>query len=142
MHAFSSWVFCRIILFIYICIMPAAYGIMQGSKPFKGFEKEVMQYPSYMMLAMMVILELLQIFWTYYIAESFISFQVTNKIRHSYDWYIFNNYILKIIASSTLIKRTNSLVHKLWTPSLSFLNLFWCFSYAFVPGLNHCFYCG
>ena len=44
-----------------------------------------MRYPSYLMAFMMVMLEVLHIFWTYYIAESFVSVKVSTKVRHSYD---------------------------------------------------------
>jgi hypothetical protein len=44
-----------------------------------------MLHPFNLMTFMMVMLEVLHIFWTYYIAESFISVKVSSKVRHSYD---------------------------------------------------------
>lgn len=45
-----------------------------------------MRAPHMLMTFMMIMLEMLQLFWTYYIAESFISVKVSPTIaRHSYD---------------------------------------------------------
>jgi hypothetical protein len=85
-HAFTAWVGCRIVLFNYTCILPAVNVLLKGMPCYEdGFEKDVMRYPSYLMTFMMIMLEVLHIFWTYYIAESFISVKVSNKVRHSYD---------------------------------------------------------
>lgn len=52
------------------------------------------------MVLMMILLLVLQIFWTYYIIQSFLSVNVTNKVRHNYDWnsiVYFKIHILVII---------------------------------------------
>jgi len=42
------------------------------------------------MSAMLMILEVLQIFWTYYILRSYIAVNVSSKIAsHNYDWKPF-----------------------------------------------------
>ena len=85
-HAFAFWVGCRIVLFNYTCIFPAVNCVLQGFPSFDEFEMAVMRGPFLLMTAMMILLEFLQLFWTYYIAESFISVKVSPTIaRHSYD---------------------------------------------------------
>jgi len=51
-----------------------------------------MRYPYHLMIFMMMMLEVLQIFWTYFITESFISVKVSKKVVHSYDWLFFIIY--------------------------------------------------
>lgn len=86
MHAFIFWVGCRIVLFNYTCIFPAVNCILKGFPSFDEFELSVMGGPFILMTFMMIMLEILHLFWTYYIAESFISVKVSPTIaRHSYD---------------------------------------------------------
>ena len=50
------------------------------------FERDVLAFNYYFMTFMMASLEILHIFWTYYIAESFVSVSVSSKKAvHSYD---------------------------------------------------------
>lgn len=45
-----------------------------------------MTAPYAFMILMMAVLLILQIFWTYYILQSFLSVNVTSKVSHNYDW--------------------------------------------------------
>jgi len=85
-HAFASWVGCRIFLFISVCIYPALWCIFHLPGRFTEFEKEILIFPCAFMIFMMASLEVLHLFWTYFIAESFVSVKVSPKLaRHSYD---------------------------------------------------------
>jgi hypothetical protein len=45
-----------------------------------------MVVPITFMATMLIALEVLQLFWTYYIAQSLISFNISSKIaKHTYD---------------------------------------------------------
>lgn len=44
-----------------------------------------MGIPYASMVLMMALLLVLQIFWTYYILQSFLSVNVTSKVSHNYD---------------------------------------------------------
>ena len=39
------------------------------------------------MIMMMIALEIMQIFWTYYLVRAFLSVSVSNKIKHTYDGF-------------------------------------------------------
>lgn len=85
-HAFIFWIGCRIVLFNYACILPAANCILKSFPCYDEFEFSVMSGPFLLMTGMMIMLEILHLFWTYYIVESFISVKVSPTIaRHSYD---------------------------------------------------------
>ena len=60
---------------------------MQKLTNYTEFQYSVLQTPYWFMVFMMGGLEILHIFWTYYIAESFVSVKISSKAaRHSYDW--------------------------------------------------------
>lgn len=83
-HAFLSWCGCRIFLFVWVCIVAGIHALMNVN--LTEFESSVLYFPYCFMVFMMCGLEVLHIFWTYYIAESFISVKVSSKMaRHSYD---------------------------------------------------------
>jgi hypothetical protein len=85
-HAFTAWVGCRIVLFVSVCIIPSIHAIITCLNRIGEFEREVLIFCYFFMVFMMMCLEVLHLFWTYYIAESFISVKVSPKLaRHSYD---------------------------------------------------------
>jgi hypothetical protein len=86
-HAFISWVGCRIVLFSYCCIYASLQAIIiKLPTVMNEFELGVLYFPYLFMSCMMVGLEILHIFWTYYIAESFVSVKISPKMAvHSYD---------------------------------------------------------
>lgn len=43
--------------------------------------------PGYFMILMMIALEVMQIFWTYYLVRAFLSVSVSSKIKHTYDGF-------------------------------------------------------
>lgn len=86
-HGFISWVFCRIVLFCYGCIYASIYSIayvIPGRMT--AFELEVLHFPYCFMSFMMAGLEVLHLFWTYYIAESFVAIKISKEMaKHTYD---------------------------------------------------------
>ena len=57
-----------------------------------------MLVPELFMAFMLLALEILQIFWTYYIASSFIEVNVSSKLaKHTYDWSLNTWMILEIL---------------------------------------------
>ncbi len=52
---------------------------------------------------MLFLLEILQLFWTYYIASSFVSVSISEKIaKHTYDWWInIKTFMKKIVIDIT-----------------------------------------
>lgn len=92
----SSWIYFRIFGLAGCCIYPAFY-ILFGFNfrtDFKiDFPLQLMEYYSYIlflpglfMAIMMSILLVLQLFWTYYIGQSFIATTISKKItQHKYD---------------------------------------------------------
>ena len=87
-HAFIAWLGCRIILFVSVCIVPAFWVCSTQSWIINDFEAEVLMFCYWFMVFMMASLEVLHIFWTYYIAESFVSV-TAKKAVHTYDWFSF-----------------------------------------------------
>ena len=86
-HAFMSWIGCRIILFVSVCIYPAFWTCVNKNwQLMTEFENEVLLFCYWFMVFMMASLEVLHLFWTYYIAESFVSVSVSaKKATHTYD---------------------------------------------------------
>jgi hypothetical protein len=47
--------------------------------------RQTVLWPIAFMTFMMICLQGLQIFWTYYIFSSFLAVQITSKVKHTYD---------------------------------------------------------
>lgn len=85
-HGFIAWIGCRIILFVSVCIIPAIYCAYYSHTRLTEYEYSVLQFPYIFMVFMMISLEIMHIFWTYFIVESFVSVNISAKIaKHSYD---------------------------------------------------------
>jgi hypothetical protein len=85
-HGFIAWFGCRIFLFVAVCIVPSVYTLLHISEKFTEFEMNVLFLPYSFMCFMMVGLEIMHIYWTYYIIESFVAVKISAKLaRHSYD---------------------------------------------------------
>jgi hypothetical protein len=85
-HGFLAWCACRIVLFITVCIVPSICTILKGMPLKSEFENEVLMFPYCFMVFMMVSLEVMHLFWTYFIIESFVAVKISSKLaKHSYD---------------------------------------------------------
>ena len=85
-HGFIAWISCRIILFVSVCIVPAFITLLNCHKNLTEYEYSVLQFPYAFMVFMMASLEVMHIFWTYFIVESFVSVNISAKLaKHSYD---------------------------------------------------------
>ena len=68
-----------------VCIVPSVYSYMTRHH-LNDFEEEVLVFSYGFMIFMMISLEILHIFWTYFIFESFLSVNVSSKLaKHTYD---------------------------------------------------------
>jgi len=84
-HAMTAWILCRIVLFSYNCIY-RGWDSYFNQIPRDPFYHEVLDFVHAFMLGMMISLEFLHLYWTYYIAESFVSVKVDPKLaKHTYD---------------------------------------------------------
>jgi hypothetical protein len=81
------WFCGRIFFFSYGCIYSSfcAIGDLLYSGVFSLEQMEVLFWPSVFMSFMMVCLQGLQLFWTYYIFSSFLANHITPKAKHTYD---------------------------------------------------------
>ncbi len=83
------WVVCRIFLLTYCCVYSSfmsARKFTTEPESFSPFLIDIIYYPGYFMAFMLAALELLQVFWTYYIFSSIIAVNVSEKIaKHTYD---------------------------------------------------------
>jgi hypothetical protein len=69
-----------------VCIVPSVYTLLHISEKFTEFEMNVLFLPYSFMTFMMMGLEIMHIYWTYYIIESFVAVKISAKLaRHSYD---------------------------------------------------------
>ena len=86
-HATVSWFILRIFIFNYSCVYAPWYeAIVDVPKMLSPIEFEVLLLPYYFMCIMLTGLEIMHLFWTYYILSSFIEVNVSEKIaNHSYD---------------------------------------------------------
>ena len=85
-NATCNWILFRNFVFCYCCVYPAFYQCFIMETYLNEAEIEVFFAPYYFMSAMMACLEVMHLFWTYFIIESFISVNVSDKtIKHSYD---------------------------------------------------------
>jgi hypothetical protein len=89
--AFSSWVLCRVVLFAYALIYSTWVSVFNVLIPKMNEKldqeyKNIMFVPILFMAGMLVVLQGLQLFWTYYILKSYISVNVSSKLaKHTYD---------------------------------------------------------
>lgn len=85
----SAWILCRIVLFMTVCIYPAYYSIsslLTDHSALTDFQYEVLGLIYWFMVVMMLGLYILHLYWTYYLAESFISVKISSKVaKHTYD---------------------------------------------------------
>ena len=81
------WVCGRILFFSYGCIFTAFKTVpaVLNNGLFTAQQTNILLWPGLFMIFMMVCLEGLQLFWTYYILSSFLATQITNKVKHTYD---------------------------------------------------------
>lgn len=83
------WVFCRIFLLSYCCVYSSAYSASQFWINPDQFDPNIINiifFPGFFMAFMLFALEIMQIFWTYYIFSSIIAVNVSDKIaKHTYD---------------------------------------------------------
>ncbi len=83
---FMNWILLRVFAFSYYCIYVSYYAYFNIIRHnISGEMNSVLELPYVFCCVMMTILEVLQLFWTYYIAESFAATIVTSKTRHSFD---------------------------------------------------------
>jgi hypothetical protein len=85
---FFSWIGCRIVIFSYCCVYSSAKGSYEstiGTFQLTEIFSNVLYFPYIFMSFMLAALQVLHIFWTYYIFSSFLSLTVTKKIKHTYD---------------------------------------------------------
>lgn len=74
------WVFCRIFLLSYCCVYSSAYTASKfWTEPdqFTPFIFDVLHFPGYFMAFMLFALEIMQVFWTYYIFSSIIAVNIS-----------------------------------------------------------------
>lgn len=81
------WFCGRIFFFSYVCILPAFVNVFRILSPevFTAAQASIVLWPFVFMTFMMVCLQGLQLFWTYYIFSSFLAVQFTSKVKHTYD---------------------------------------------------------
>jgi hypothetical protein len=83
------WVFCRIFLLSYCCVYSSSYSATQFWINPDQFDPNIINiifFPGFFMAFMLFALEIMQIFWTYYIFSSIIAVNVSDKIaKHTYD---------------------------------------------------------
>ena len=85
-HGFLTWIVGRILLFISVCIVPSIYAAYYASKYLTEFELSILFFPYSFMVFMMISLEIMHIFWTYFIIETFVAVKISAKLaKHSYD---------------------------------------------------------
>jgi hypothetical protein len=82
-----TWFCGRIFFFTYGCIVSGFSVVRDVMNPdlFTAEQASTLLWPTAFMTFMMVCLQGLQLFWTYYIFSSFLSVNVTSKVRHTYD---------------------------------------------------------
>lgn len=85
--AVAAWIGCRLVIFNICCVYSGLYGAFYYVPQFLNeIETEIMWYSYLFMSVMMAALEVLHLFWTYYIFSSFISVNVSEKMaKHNYD---------------------------------------------------------
>ena len=83
------WVFCRIFLLSYCCVyssLSSAYEFVVNRESYSELTFDVILVPGIFMGFMLFALEILQIFWTYYILQAFIEVGVSSKIaKNTYE---------------------------------------------------------
>ena len=85
-HGFLAWIIGRIFLFISVCIVPSLYAAYHCAKYLTEFELSILYFPYTFMVFMMISLEIMHIFWTYFIIETFVAVKISSKLaKHSYD---------------------------------------------------------
>jgi len=87
--AMSSWLFCRIFLLSLCCVYSGFSTIYEVWNNPENYSAEMFKTSltcGTFMSVMLFLLEILQLFWTYYIASSFISVSISDKLaKHTYD---------------------------------------------------------
>jgi hypothetical protein len=81
------WFSGRIFFFFYGCVcsgIVASYDLMYDTT-IPELTRQTVLWPIAFMTFMMICLQGLQIFWTYYIFSSFLAVQITSKVKHTYD---------------------------------------------------------
>jgi len=76
----SLWVFCRIFLLSYCCVYSSVYSASQfwlNPQQFNSNILDILFFPGYFMAFMLLALEIMQVFWTYYIFSSIIAMNVS-----------------------------------------------------------------
>lgn len=84
-----AWVFCRIFLLAHCCVyssLSSAYHLVMQKDTFSPVSYDLILVPGLFMGFMLSALQVLQIFWTYYIIKAFLEIGVSSKIaKNTYE---------------------------------------------------------
>lgn len=85
----SAWIICRIFLLSYCCVyssLSSAYEFIVERDTYPALTFDVILVPGMFMGFMLFALEILQVFWTYYIITAFIEISVSSKLaKNTYE---------------------------------------------------------
>ena len=92
-HATGGWLILRVFIFFYCCVYATWYQAIYRTVILNAVEREVLIGIYYFMPFMLSCLQIMHIFWTYFIVSSFVATNVSEKIaKHSYDWSIHKKF--------------------------------------------------
>ena len=81
----SSWIICRVFIFFLVCILPTMHQLIYFPPSADEFSIEVLYLCYAFMGFMMISLQILNIFWTYYLIGAVI--EVKKKGKHGSNSY-------------------------------------------------------
>jgi hypothetical protein len=85
----AAWVGCRVLLLSYCCVyssISTVYEFYTNKDKYSIMAYEMMFVPSMFMAFMLFALQILQLFWTYYILQAFVEIGVSSKLaKNTYE---------------------------------------------------------
>ena len=85
----AAWIGCRILLLSYCCVyssISSAYKFYVGREKYSELTFDLIMVPGMFMAFMLFALQILQLFWTYYIMQAFVEIGVSSKLaKNTYE---------------------------------------------------------
>ena len=85
----SAWIGCRILLLSYCCVYSSMYSVYEffiHRENYSDSTFDLIMVPGIFMAFMLLALQILQVFWTYYIIQAFVEIGVSSKLaKNTYE---------------------------------------------------------